>query len=174
MNASFQVRGTKQMYQRLQRLSVEAPQFVNRAFRIEAEEIAGMAKDLVPVDMGPLRASIHVRAAPGGLGWIIGCGGPAAPYALYVHEGVGPAVGRPAFMPPPSSLEGWAARHGIPTDPGTLFVLARAIGRRGIPARKFLETPFRERVPGMLPRVAKRTERWMRAQGQGGFGFAAG
>lgn len=44
-----------------------------------------------------------------------------------------------ATMPPPHVLSGWAGRHGIPTDEGTLYVLARAIGRKGIPARHMFE-----------------------------------
>jgi len=41
-------------------------------------------------------------------------------------------------MPPASALAGWAARHGQSTEPRALFVLARAIARRGKKGRFFM------------------------------------
>ncbi len=60
------------------------------------------------------------------------------PYAHYVEEG------RSAGKRPPSeALRGWAERRGILTgrenkDKGTLYVISRAIGRRGISGKHIL------------------------------------
>jgi hypothetical protein len=54
----------------------------------------------------------------------------------------GRAAGKPA--PPRAALRGWARRHGIPDS--ALFVLARAIGRRGIPPRPYLVPAFDKNV----------------------------
>jgi glycyl-tRNA synthetase beta subunit len=53
-------------------------------------------------------------------------------YAMTVEEGRRPG----AKMPPPEALRGWARRHGFQ---GSLFVLARAIARRGIKGRFFMK-----------------------------------
>jgi hypothetical protein len=45
-----------------------------------------------------------------------------------------------ARMPPPSALTGWMRRHGIPTS--AAFVVARSIGRRGIPGRFYLQRAY--------------------------------
>ena len=54
-----------------------------------------------------------------------------------VEEGRRPG-GRP---PPPQTLVGWIRRHGLDVSP---FVLARAIGRRGIPAKPFMAPALRD------------------------------
>lgn len=70
------------------------------------------------------------------------------PSAFWVEHGR--AAGR---RPPPShALRQWAGEHGIPTDAGTLFVIARAIGRRGIRPRPFLR-PALERNTGRIQQV---------------------
>lgn len=65
------------------------PNEVGRALYVETEIEATEAKRLCPVDTGELRGSIFV-AGPFSDGnkvlTMIVCGGPAAPYAIYVHE----------------------------------------------------------------------------------------
>jgi hypothetical protein len=60
------------------------------AIRIEHERIMTTAKQRTPVATGALRASGHVQPtrvdAGGRLVSVGGFGGPAAPYAVYVHE----------------------------------------------------------------------------------------
>jgi hypothetical protein len=51
------------------------------------------AKQRVPVDLGALKGSGYVTAptpTPGGMNVEIGFGGPAAGYAIYVHEDLSP------------------------------------------------------------------------------------
>lgn len=51
---------------------------------------------------------------------------------------------RPGAAPPPqAALAGWARRHGFT---GSLFVLARSIGRRGIKGRHYFEKAFQQTV----------------------------
>ncbi len=116
------------------------PRILGGAPYREAETIMSASKKLVPVDMGVLRASGFVRApaaTAAGVEVVLGYGGAAHGYALYVHEGTGPAVGRPAFMPPPSAVLPWMRRHGIPER--AAWAVARAIGRRGL--RQVLGAP---------------------------------
>jgi hypothetical protein len=58
---------------------------------------------------------------------------PTAPWAINVEEGRKAG----AKMPPSDPIEAWMARHGIPLE--LSFVIRRAIGERGIPARPFLK-----------------------------------
>ena len=64
------------------------------------------------------------RRQPSG---VVGQVGPSARYGLYVERGSRP------HWPPRAPLEGWARRHGVP-----VFVVQRAIARRGTRARPFL------------------------------------
>jgi hypothetical protein len=71
-----------------------------------AEEIMTRAKELCPVDTGALRASGHVQAPvddAGGVSVELGFGGPAAPYAVYVHENLDAhhTVGQAKFLEDP-------------------------------------------------------------------------
>jgi hypothetical protein len=95
------------------------------------------AKTLVPVDTGHLRRSItnQVTASPMLVTTTIGTN---VPYARAVEFGRG--AGK---TPPPSApIAAWLGRHG--GDPGAAFVVARAIGRRGIKGRPFLTRALRE------------------------------
>ena len=62
-------------------------------------------------------------------------------YAKVHHEG------RPkgSHPPAPEELAGWARRHGFATDRGTLYVLARKIGKKGTKGTKFLTKALKER-----------------------------
>jgi hypothetical protein len=58
---------------------------------------------------------------------LVGLVGPSLRYGQYVETGTRP------HWPPRAPLEGWARRHGIP-----VFLVQRAIARRGTRARPFL------------------------------------
>lgn len=63
-----------------------------------------------------------------------------------------------AKPPPPEALAGWARRHHFG---GSLFVLARAIGRRGIKGRFFMkkaEAAMRQSIPRLTSEMEKRIE----------------
>jgi phage gpG-like protein len=78
--------------------------------------------------------------------------GSALPYAAAVEEGRRAG----ARQPPLEALEGWASRRGV--DPDVLYVIARAIGRRGIEGRMFLRRAYESvdhQMPGIIAAVAR-------------------
>lgn len=89
---------------------------------VEADARRGVKRDT-----GRLQNSITHDISGTGAN-LRGVVGPSVRYGLYVERGRRP--GRP---PPVAALAGWARRHGV--NP---YVVARAIGRRGIRAAPFL------------------------------------
>lgn len=149
-SAVLTITGDKDLVRRLVALGAEAPRIAAAALNEEAETIMTAAKQLVPVDFGTLKGSGHIRPPRIAAGRVVvemGFGGAAAPYAVYVHEGR-----RPGRMPPIAKMEEWARRHGFPAGSG--FMVARAIGRRGIKPTKYLERPFLAALRGMNGRLA--------------------
>ncbi len=130
------------------------------AIFLEAEGVMRASKREVPVDQGILRSSGFVKKPTNRLGKIqvvFGYGGAAKAYALFLHEGTGPAVGRSSFMPPVDVFKDWARR--VLGDESLGFVVARAVGQRGLKPRKFLEAPLRRKLRGMGTRIARRVRR---------------
>lgn len=77
-------------------------------------------------------------------------------YAPVVEDG----RGAEKKMPPPQLLAGWARRHGKPQS--ALFVMARAIGKRGIKGRFFMraaEHKANAEVPRLVKELAQRVEK---------------
>lgn len=103
MAAEFRLFGVEQMQARLRTLATQFPHEVGRAMRIETEIEATEARRRTPVKTGVLRASIHVTG-PDHRGRLISthivAGGPAAPYAVAVHENLYAfhATGRSKFV----------------------------------------------------------------------------
>lgn len=89
---------------------------------VEADARRGVKRDT-----GRLQNSI-THSITGSGGNLRGEVGPSVRYGVYVERGRRP--GRP---PPVSALAGWARRHGV--NP---YVVARAIGRRGVRPAPFL------------------------------------
>lgn len=81
--------GGKAMRAKLQRVREKFKDRVVAALSIETEVEVTEVKRRTPVDKGPLRASVH-QEGPERVGRIVTtrivAGGPAAPYAIYVHE----------------------------------------------------------------------------------------
>ena len=136
------------------------PQLLGRALFLEGEAIMARSKPLVPVFEGALRASGFVKLPVirgRSVSVTLGYGGAASRYAVFIHEGVGPAVGRPAFNPPASAFVEWTRR--VLGDESLAFVVARSVGQKGFKGSKFLERPLRERSRGMATRIAARMRR---------------
>lgn len=128
----------------------------------EAEQTMAESKALLDVDQGELRNSGYVKLPVITPGMVKVEFGFSAPHAIYLHEGTGPAVGRPVFMPPLDALRGWASRHGIPED--ALFALAKSIGQKGLRPRKFLTKAMNRRRQGMNARIAARVRKSLMAK----------
>jgi len=130
-----EIRGLKKLRERIRRLSPDIQRAVRDAIFMTAFNIQQEAKMRAPVDTGRLRSSIMVHPIYGmpslfGGSRLVGARVVAhAHYSLFVETGR-----RPGKMPPPDALAGWARRHGLG---GLEFVIARAIGKRGIRPRPF-------------------------------------
>jgi hypothetical protein len=95
--------GRAELERRLLQIASEAPQEVARALYAEAQIEANESKRRTPVDTGSLRASHEVqRPQVNGrdISVDITVGGPAAPYAIVVHEDLEAdhPVGRARFL----------------------------------------------------------------------------
>lgn len=103
------------------------------AARNAAPKDTGTLKRSIVRDLQPLMARVY---SPLG-------------YAPVMEYGRAPG----SAMPPPDALAGWAKRHGIPAS--ALFVLARAIARRGIKGRFFMKAGTEAVTSAMPAAVAK-------------------
>lgn len=89
---SFEIEGAQELRQMLSVSGSEAGQIVGQVILEEANTIFAKSLILTPVDTGALRGSGGVSApmqTQQGIGVDIFFGGPAAPYAMYVHEIIG-------------------------------------------------------------------------------------
>jgi hypothetical protein len=103
------------------------PQLLSRAIGDLLKVGVDSARAGMPKDIGTGRTSI-VSAQRGLMGVV------SSPLA---HVSIMDQGRRPGAKPPPTTaLAGWASRHGFR---GSLFVLARSIGRKGIKGKFFYQ-----------------------------------
>ncbi len=84
-----EVKGIDEVFARLSEAEKALRRALAAALYMEGEMIMGESKRQCPVDTGNLRATGHVEPPEERDGVItvtLGYGGPAAPYAVYVHE----------------------------------------------------------------------------------------
>jgi len=89
---TFELEGAKELRNMLEVSGKDAGKVVGQVILEEANMIFARAMILTPIDTGALRGSGGVSAPmnmPQGIGVDIFFGGPAAPYAMYVHEILG-------------------------------------------------------------------------------------
>ena len=86
--AEVTLTGAQQIVARLQRIAARVPNVVERALKEELEIERTESMRRTPVDTGALRASHRVTTESSGrdISGTIAVGGPAAPYAVEVHE----------------------------------------------------------------------------------------
>lgn len=151
---NLEIRGLDRLRQ-----AVPTAASIGRELRPEIQRVLNQIRDraraYAPKDTGQLRASITARmdTQPIPRFSVVKTD---LMYAQAVHEGRRPG----AAMPPPNALAGWASRHGFH---GSLFVLARAIGRRGIRARPFMTRAFND-SRALVDRAARNVDRALQAQ----------
>lgn len=88
----FEIEGAQELRNMLEVSGKDAGRVVAQVINEEANTIFGKALVLTPVDTGALRGSGGVSApmnTPEGIAVDIFFGGPAASYAMYVHEIIG-------------------------------------------------------------------------------------
>lgn len=135
--------GLDKLKSELERYGEETLVAMGEALTMEANELMTASKRLVPVNTGNLRDSGYVApvALDGTHATIeLGYGGPAAPYALYVHEN--PRAGKTGGVSP-SGKPYPRNKGGKPTWAET-------------GEWKFLETPYKASLTGIAQRVADR------------------
>jgi len=89
MRITVEVKGTKELQRALEKLGDRAQAELGKALYAEAELIMTESKKQCPVDTGTLRSTGYVKQSEekGDLVEVeMGYGGPAAPYAVWVHE----------------------------------------------------------------------------------------
>lgn len=157
MAITVKIEGGKELRRAIGNATDRAVVELLRALTIEANGVMRESKREVPVDQGILRSSGFVerpKRKGRGASITMGYGGAAKDFAVFQHEGTGPAVGRPAFMPPVEPFRQWAKR--VLGDESLGFVIARSVGQKGLKPRKYLERPLRRRSRGMGRRIARR------------------
>jgi hypothetical protein len=146
-----EVKGATELQQDLLQAQRDVPKRTRDAMETSLLLIERDARAAVPQDtralMGSISSTIASRA-----GALEGTVGPSKRYGYFVEYGR-----RPGKMPPLQAIEGWARRHGL--NP---FLVARAIGRRGVKARPF-----------MLPALEKNEKRIFDLFAQAGARIAA-
>lgn len=106
-NIKIEIKGARELRNKLVRAGSEAGKIMSIALYQEAEKIMSKSKKQVPVDTGALRGTGHVQL-PQKLGNNIqvklGYGGPAAEYAVYVHENLNARhkVGKAKYLEDPA------------------------------------------------------------------------
>ena len=135
MRFRVRVTGLREAQTTLRTMGRAAPVALGEALYREGETIMARSKaEFVPVATGTLRASGHVTL-PQRIGQrmrvVLGFGGPAAPYALAVHEN--PRSGQTGGVSPR----------------GRLYKLWARVGEW-----KYLETPAKAATAGMADRLA--------------------
>lgn len=99
------------------------------------------ARKAAPVFSGELRASILPEIRTQG-NEVVGAVGSQVRHALYMEKGT-----RPHF-PPVAALQSWARRHNT-----VAFLIARAISRRGLKPRKFLQGAYDENKEKIIKKL---------------------
>lgn len=162
MSVTIEVEGRQELIRALRKAKDRGMKSLAAGLFGEGNAVMRESKREVPVDEGTLRASGFVdlpKIDRAGIEVVLGYGGAASSYAVFVHEGTGPAVGRPPYFPPIDVIGEWVRRVLGVTDEGAVFMIARAIGQRGLPPKKFLERPLKARASGMSRRLARRVRR---------------
>lgn len=139
---------TDEFNQRLQQVPGVVAAETRRAMEASLVLIEADARTLARRDVGRLQGSISYQIS-GSFPLLEGRVGPSIGYGVNVEYGRRPG----ARMPPVEALMGWVSRHFQDQGPGVArmgqaalrrraFALARAIARRGIPARPFMQPAY--------------------------------
>lgn len=136
----IRIEGIDPLLARLRQSDAIIREELTKAMHEATLAIEADAKGRVPQDTRMLMRSIVSEVRPiggGGVRGVVGVlRGPATGYARVVEEGRG-ANKRP---PPSAPIAAWLRRKG--GDPSRAYVVARAIGRRGIRPRPYLIPAF--------------------------------
>lgn len=130
---------TSEVVDKLNEIAMKTPNAALRALNEIAEGVSAVSKSRTPVDTGTLRGSHIVRTELEGGEFAtatIEVGGPAAPYALFVHEGLFQGGGRSGGSVASHSRKGKAGK------------------KKGVGGPKFLESAVNEVTPSLAGLIA--------------------
>ena len=153
---SLEITGGKRIVSNLGKLSLKGHSLAAKGLYQEGLAIEARAKVSAPVFDNTLRGSGHTRPPTwnrDGVEVVVGFGGAAKGYAVAVHEGTGPAVGRPKYFPPVAALKRWAKKKL--GDENLAFLVARKIYNEGTKPTKFLQNAIVLRTFNMNARLAR-------------------
>jgi hypothetical protein len=146
MPLSIEVKGADKLAHGLQQAATKTlPTETKGAMERALLLVEADARRNVKRDTGRLQNSITGTITGGG-GNLTGRVGPSVKYGVYVERGR-----RPGKAPPLAAVSGWARRHGV-----SPYVVARAIGRRGVRAAPFLIPAYeknRARIIDLFERI---------------------
>jgi hypothetical protein len=160
VRTSIDFEGLEEALGKLRNWPPEMRKDVGRAIGRGLQMIANAAKGITQKeahDTGRFWSSIGAQTAFGinevkHIGSdVVGRVGTRVEYGPYIEWGR-----RPGKMPPVSIIEEWAARHGMP---GMGFVIARAIGRRGLKAKRVMERAMRDQAKNVVEHIEKAIEK---------------
>lgn len=145
MPITIRLEGVAQLRDKLGRFDRKATEEAEAIIRDVGKEAVDIAQRLAPKDTGAGAKSIHLVAR--GLSADIKT---SLPY-MVVQE-----YGRKPGKKPPSTLHifGWAERHGF-IGAFARYNLARSIGKRGFPAKRFMERAAKDAEVVLRQRLAK-------------------
>lgn len=147
MQVDLEVKGLLELQRKAEQMARDmAGGPIVDAVRDTALDVLAGSRRNAPVDTGRLRASLTTSIAPMGEA-VQGVVGSNVTYALAQEFGTRP------HWPPVGALQPWASRHDM-----SAFLVARAISRRGLPARRYLG----KAVEAAEPRFFRRLDRAMR------------
>lgn len=126
MALDFRLEGAQELTRTLGRSPRIVSEEERRAMSASLLLLESSARSLVRQDTRRLMNSITSRQRQSGNS-LVGQVGPSVGYGAFVERGTIP------HWPPRAPLERWARRHGVP-----VFVVQRAIARRGTRARPFM------------------------------------
>lgn len=107
-----------------------------KAGLVYGTQVQGIARRLVPVDLGALKLSITRVVRKAGSGVIVEVG-PTQKYGKGIEEG------RPPHYVSPAALSGWAKRKGL--NP---YAVSKAIEKKGTRAQPYMAPAF-EKTQGL-------------------------
>jgi hypothetical protein len=158
------IAGLSQQTALLQQYPEIATQELQQAMQLGTLAIVREVRPLAPVYRGALRQSLVSTVVNEGNLSIVGRVGSNLSGEVY------PAVmefGRaPGRMPPVEALREWAGR--VLGDEGLAYVVARAIGARGIRGRAFLRTGFSNAAQQVIGYFNQALDNIVRRIGRGG------
>ena len=136
MPGEFRVKieGVKELQKKL-----SDPNFVKGPLRDFFEKsaftILATAQELVPRDRSRLAGSIHIKIEP-----LRAQVGTNIFYAPFVEFGTRP------HWPPIAAMDPWARRHGFPPGRSGMFLVARAIARKGTRAQPYMQPALEKSI----------------------------